>query len=281
MKPIRALTFVVLLLLFSSSLRGQEKPNPAPVLWQTLSPGLSFLRWEVHSSNNMKNNTLAVLRIDPELWSFRVFFDRETKTIKEWQQSTRATVICNGGYYQENFQPAGRILVNGTSLGPFKNRHMKGMFLSEPKKGFETLPKSTLIDLKDINSEEKISSYEQGIQSFPILLDPAGQVRVNSSNFQANRTVLAQDHSGNIYILITEKPSFTLYDFGNYLKGSPFGFRFILNLDGGLRTQLLIQIKGFKYLFTGQGEGTGTPLLFFPEPVKLPSVIGLFPRGHH
>ncbi len=281
MKSIRALTLIILFLLFSSSLGGQEKPNQAPVLWQTLSPGLSFFRWEVRSANNSIDNTLVVLRIDPELWSFRVFFDREPKTVKEWQQSTRATVTCNGGYYRENFQPAGRILVNGTSLGPNKNRHMKGMFLSEPKKGFEHLPKATLIDLKDINSEERISSYEQGIQSFPILLDPAGQVRVNPSNFQANRTVLAQDHSGNIYILITEKPSFTLYDFGNYLKGLPFRFQFILNLDGGLRTQLMIQAKGFKYLFPGQGEGRGNPLLFFPEPVKLPSVIGLFPRGPH
>jgi uncharacterized protein YigE (DUF2233 family) len=281
MKPKRAFLFIPLFLLLASSLRGQEKPNPAPILWQTLSPGLSFLRWEVRSSNNLLNNTLAVLRIDPEFWSFQVFFDREPKTIKEWQQKTRAAVTCNGGFYQENFQPAGRILVNGTSLGPFKNRHMKGMFLSEPKKGFERLAKAILVDLKDSNSEEKISAYEQGIQSFPILLDPSGQVRVNPSNFQANRTVLAQDHTGNIYIVITEKPFFTLYDFGHYLKSLPFGFRFILNLDGGMRTQLMIQIKAFNYLFTGQGEGRETSRFFSPEPIKLPSVIGVFPRGHH
>ncbi len=265
----------------SSSSGAQEKSIPAPVFWQTLSPGLSFLRWEVRSLNNVLNNTLVVLRLDPEFWSFRVFFDREPKTIKEWQQRTRASIVCNGGFYQENFQPAGRILVNGASLGPFKNRHMKGMFLSEPKKGFEHLPKATLIDLKESSSEEKISSYEQGIQSFPILLDPAGQVRVNPSNFQANRTVLAQDRSGNIFILITEKPFFTLYDFGNYLKGLPFGFRFVLNLDGGLRTQLAVQVKPFNYLFTGQGEGIETKLFFSSEPVKLPSVIGVFPRGQH
>ncbi|MBI4767435.1 MAG: phosphodiester glycosidase family protein, partial [Deltaproteobacteria bacterium] len=220
-------------------------------------------------------------RIDPEFWSFRVFFDREPKTIKEWQQRTRAAVTCNGGFYQENFLPAGRILVNGTFWGPLKNRHMKGMFLAEPKKGFEHLPKATLIDLKGSDREERISSYEQGIQSFPILLDPAGQVRVNPSSFQANRTVLAQDRSGNIFILITEKPFFTLYDFGQYLKGLPFGFQFILNLDGGLRTQLAIQVKAFNYLFTGQGERREPSRFFSPEPVKLPSVIGVFPRGQH
>jgi uncharacterized protein YigE (DUF2233 family) len=281
MKPIRTLLLITFFLLLATSLRGQEKANPRPILWQSLSPGLSFLRWEVRSSNSLVGNTLAILRIDPESWSFRVFFDREPKTIKEWQQKTKAVVACNGGFYQENFQPAGRILVNGNSLGPFRNRHMKGMFLSDPKKGFEHLPKATLIDLKEGNSDEISTLYEQGIQSFPILLDPLGQVRVNPSNFQAHRTVVAQDHSGNIYILITEKPFFTLYDFGQYLKALPFGFRFILNLDGGMRSQLMIQVKTFNYLFTGQSEGRETPRLFSPEPVKLPSIIGVFPRGHH
>jgi hypothetical protein len=133
--------------------------------------------------------------------------------------------------------------------------------------------------LKDTNSEEKISAYEQGIQSFPILLDPKGQVRVNPSNFQANRTILADDHSGMIYLIITEKPFFTLYVYGNYLKRLPFRFRFILNLDGGYRTQMAIRVNAFNYLFTGQGEGNDVSRLFSIDPVKLPSVIGLFPRG--
>ncbi|MBI5603796.1 MAG: phosphodiester glycosidase family protein, partial [Deltaproteobacteria bacterium] len=261
-------------------LEGEEKPRPVPIPWQILSPGLSFYRWEVHSQN-VTVNTLAILRIDPELWSFRVFFNREPKTIKEWHQSTGATILCNGGFYQENFNPAGRILVNGTSLGPFKNRHMKGMFLAEPQKGFEHLPKAALIDLKDDKSEEIIASYSQGVQSFPILLDPKGQVRVNQSNFQANRTVLAQDGTRHLYIIITEKPLFTLYNLGHYLKALPFGFQFILNLDGGNRTQLLVQIKAFKYLFTGQGEGSDPTRFFFGEQIRLPSVIGIFPRGRH
>jgi len=281
MKFINTLLIIFLLFSFPSSPRGQEKLNVAkPIPWQTLSSGLSLFRWEIRDQNTLVN-TIAIIRIDPELWAFRVFFNRQPKTIKEWQQSTGATILCNGGFYQENFEPTGRILVNGTFLGPFRNRYMKGMFLAEPKKGFEHLPKATLIDLKDSNSEEKISSYDQGIQSFPILLDPKGQVRVNQSSFQANRTVLAQDGVGNLFILVTEKPLFTLYDLGHYLKGLPFGFQFILNLDGGFRTQLLVQVKEFKYFFSGQGEGSEPSRIFFKEPVRLPSVIGIFPRSRH
>ena len=66
---------------------------------------------------------------------------------------------------------------------------MKGMFLAEPKKGLEHLSKAILIDLKDPNSEEMIFSYEQGIQSFPVLLDPRGTGPGQSEQFpgQQNR----------------------------------------------------------------------------------------------
>jgi uncharacterized protein YigE (DUF2233 family) len=278
MKPITIGLLLSLLFFTPFPLRGEEKPTVPGIRWQTLSPGLFFYRFEVRSPNNPVN-IIAVLRIDPDLWAFRVFFNREPKSIREWQQQTGAGVICNGGLYQENFLPAGKIVSNGTHLGPSRNRHMKGMFLSEPKKGFENLPKATLIDLKDPKSEELISFYDQGIQSFPVLLDPQGQVRVNQSAFQANRTLLAQDQKGYLYILVSEKPYFTLYDLGHYLKSLSFGFRFILNLDGGFRTQLSVQIKEFKYLFTGQEDRSETSRLFFPESIKLPSVIGLFPRG--
>lgn len=273
-----SLLFIFILLIFSpNSLKGEAESKTSIISWKTLSPGLSFFRWMV--DHDHPQNTLTVLRINPELWSFRVFFNREPKTIKEWQQRTGATVLCNGGLYQENFQPIGRILSNGVSLGPYRNRHMKGMFLAEPKKGFEHLPKATLIDLKEPSSEELIASYDQGIQSFPILLDPKGQVRVNPSNFQANRTVLAQDPMGYLYILVAERPIFTLYQLGNYLKSLPFDFRFILNLDGGYRSHLLVQIKGFAYLFNGQEDRSEPSRLFLPNPIRLPTVIGVFPRG--
>jgi uncharacterized protein YigE (DUF2233 family) len=277
MKPVTFFLAFSWLLFYSFPLKGEEKATLPKIHWQTLSSGLSFNRWEVRSEKSPAN-IITILRLDPHFWSSRVYFNRGPLSIKEWQQKTGAPVICNGGFYQENFEPAGRILSNGLSLGPFKNRHMKGMFLSEPKKGFENLPKTILIDLKNSKGEEQISYYEQGIQSFPILLDPQGRVRVNPSSFQANRTVLAQDEKGFLYVLIAEKPYFTLYDLGYYLKSLPLGFQFILNLDGGSRTQLLIQLKGFHYLFTGQESRSETTRLFFPEPQRLPSVIGFFPR---
>jgi len=247
--------------------------------WRQLAQGLEFSRWPIQSGTR-NLDTLIILRLQPDLWSFKVFYNPTPKTIQEWQTAIHAPIICNGGYFQENFKPAGRILVNGVSVGPLKNSSMKGMFLAEPKKGFEQLPKARLIDLKEEDSEETVSKYDQGIQSFPILLDPRGQVRVNPSSFQANRTVIAQDRQGNILVLITEKPFFTLYELGQYLKKMPLSLIFALNLDGGNRTQLSVQVKDFSYRYAGQEGTPEAALLFFPDGIaKLPSVIGIFPRG--
>jgi len=253
--------------------------QPAGPPWKELAPGLSFYRWPVQSGSQVLD-VITILRIKPDFWTFKVFYQQTPKTLPEWQQTTRAPIVLNGGFYQENFKPAGRILVNGVSIGPLKNSSMKGMFLAEPKKGFEQIPKARLIDLKEENSEETVSKYDQGIQSFPILLDPRGQVRVNPSNFQANRTVIAQDRQGNILVLITEKPFFTLYELGQYLKKMPLSLSFALNLDGGNRTQLTVQIRDFIYNHTGLEGTPEASLLFFPDGnAKLPSVIGIFPRG--
>lgn len=265
---------------FLPSLVRAEKTPPGTIPWRSLSPGLSFIRWPVQTSEGQDNN-LAILRIDPEQWVFKVFFNKEPKSVEEWQQSTGAAVICNGGYFQENFLPAGRILANGGSVGPLKNKAMKAMFLAEPKKGLSQLPKATIIDLKDPDSEEKISFYEQGIQSFPVLLDPRGQVRVNPSNFQDSRTVIAQDQSGMIYLMVTEKAYFTLFDLGNYLKALPLNLRFVLNLDGGSKTQLLVRTGNYNFRFAGRSDTSPAARLFISETVKLPSIIGLFPRGQH
>jgi uncharacterized protein YigE (DUF2233 family) len=279
----RQSALILLSLLLSCSLMflpsSAEVQSPVPP-WKELAPGLSFYRWPVHSGSRAVLDVITILRLKPDQWSFKVFYSPTPKSIQEWQSATKAPIICNGGFYQENFKPAGRILVNGVSIGPLKNSSMKGMFLAEPKKGFEQIPKARLIDLKAENSEETISKYDQGIQSFPILLDPRGQVRVNPSNFQANRTVIAQDRQGNILILITEKPFFTLYELGQYLKKMPLALIFALNLDGGNRTQLTVQIKDFTYQHTGLEGTPEASRLFFPDGnAKLPTVIGIFPRG--
>jgi uncharacterized protein YigE (DUF2233 family) len=269
------------LMFFSSvgALAQGVNPPPPPMLWKSLAPGLSFSRWPVQSGGQILD-TLAILKIQPDLWTFRVFFNRTPKSIEDWRKSLGAPIVINGGFYQENFNPAGKIVVDGNSFGPLRNPAMKGMFLSEPKKGLDQLPRATIIDLKEPRSEETIGQYDQGIQSFPILLDPRGQVRVNASNFQANRTVVALDRQGNILILITEKPYFTLYALGQYLKKMPLSLSFALNLDGGNRTQLAVQVNGFNYKHTGQEGTPEATRLFFPEgTAKLPSVIGIFPRG--
>jgi len=84
------------------------------------------------------------------------------------------------------------------------------------------------------------------VQSYPLLLDYKGQIRVRNSPKTAQRTVIAIDRHGYILILNTNAAYFTLYDFAHFLKASGLEIDSALNLDGGREAQLYIKTKDFE-----------------------------------
>ena len=94
--------------------------------WKELAPGLSFSRWPVQSASQAVLDVITILRLKPDQWAFKVFYSPTPKTLQEWQAATNAPIVCNGGFYQENFRPAGRILVNGVSIGPLEKQLHEG-----------------------------------------------------------------------------------------------------------------------------------------------------------
>ena len=85
------------------------------------------------------------------------------------------------------------------------------------------------------------------MQSFPLLLDYKGNIRVRDSDKRSNRTVIATDRNGNILVFNTSNRFFTLKELAQFLKNSKFDIDSALNLDGGTEAQLLIKTKDFEF----------------------------------
>jgi len=119
--------------------------------------------------------------------------------------------------------------------------------------------------------------WTQGVQSFPLLLDSKGRIRVKSTEKTSQRTVIATDRNGNILIFNTKQSWFTLYQLAEFLKASSFDIDSALNLDGGSEAQLYIKTKDFEYLSPFFRE---SPLgnLLDRQQYWLPTVVGVFPR---
>ena len=264
-------------LLAPANLGAADLTHTSPQ-WQTLGRGLSFTRVEVIREGEDREvvATLAVVKIDPASNAFRVFH-HAPQSITAWQQELQAPIVFNASYYGPGYEPVGLIIADGKTSGPANNRQMRGMFVAEPKGISPDLPRATILDLLATPINPKNLPWTQGVQSFPLLLDYKGNIRVRDSEKKSDRTVIATDRVGNILVFNTSNRYFTLREMAQFLKASKFEIDSAMNLDGGSEAQLLIKTKNFEYFSPPAWENPIGSLLDRKSHF-LPTVVGVFPR---
>lgn len=258
--------------------------------WRSIGGGLDFMRIQVYRQKELVD-VIAAVRVDPEKNSIRVFNSYEgpntvIRNIEEWQQYTGSVMLINSAQYMSDpyFMPCALVICDGQQKGPKVNKNARGMLLAEPKGA--KLPKADLLDFQYDAFDHANTAYTQGVQHWPILLDRKGTIKVNSTDLQANRSVVAKDYDGNIIFLTTEGGYFTLYNLGLFLKqcseeqGSALRIHTAMNLDGGYEADLIVKSAKLSYLTYGQFEsnGSGMDVSIRGWKAKLPGVIGVFPR---
>ena len=219
---------------------------------------------------------LAVVKIDPASNAFRVFHG-PPQAITVWQEELQAPIVFNGSYYKRDGKPCGLVIADGKPIGPTGNRQMRGMFVAEPKGMSPDLPRATILDLLTTAVDPKKLPWTQGVQSFPLLLDYKGKIRVRDSEKRSHRTVIATDRNGNILVFNTSNRFFTLFEMAEFLKGSKFDIDSALNLDGGTEAQLFIKTKNFKFYSPPSWENSIGNIID-QQKFWLPTVVGVFPR---
>jgi uncharacterized protein YigE (DUF2233 family) len=254
---------------------GAANLTHSPVTWQEIGRGLAFAQVDVLRDGDVVAD-LAVVKIDPASNAFRVFHGK-IQPITVWQQELRAPIVFNASYYKPDGMPCGLVIADGKPVGPTRNRQMRGMFVAEPKGMSPDLPRATILDLLTTPVEPTKLPWTQGVQSFPLLLDYKGQIRIKDSEKKAHRTVIATDRNGNILVFNTSNRFFTLHQLALFLKGSQFNIDSALNLDGGSEAQLLIKTKDFEYFSPPSWENSLGNLLD-EQKFWLPTVVGVFPR---
>ncbi len=263
------------LCLFMPWRAGAQEWSHSPPQWRTLSQGLTFTEVQVFADQQLVD-TLAVVRIDPAFNAFRVFHHKP-QSLTNWQEEIKAPVVFNASFFTPKGQPVGLIIVDGKPLGPPGNPEMRGMFVAEPQGMSPDLPRATLLDLKTTRIDFKKFPWKQGVQSFPLLFDYKGKIRVRESGKKSYRTVITADRNGNILVFNTAKDFFTLHNMAQFLKASSFNIDSALNLDGGAEAQLYIKTDEFEY-FSPPSWKSRLGNILDQQRFLLPTVIGVFPR---
>jgi uncharacterized protein YigE (DUF2233 family) len=254
---------------------GAANLTHTPPQWQTMGRGLSFTQVQVLQDSEVVAE-LAVVKIDPASNAFRVFHGAP-QALSVWQEQIQAPIVFNGSYYNRDGRPCGLVIADGKPLGPAHNRQMRGMFVAEPKGMSPDLPRATILDLLTTRIDPKKLPWTQGVQSFPLLLDYKGNIRVKDSEKKSHRTVIATDRNGNILVFNTSNRFFSLFEMAEFLKSSTFDIDSALNLDGGTEAQLLIKTKDFEFFSPPSWEKSIGDIID-QQKFWLPTVVGVFPR---
>ncbi|MGD9124157.1 MAG: phosphodiester glycosidase family protein [Desulfarculaceae bacterium] len=249
--------------------------DKAEIKWRQLLPGMEFGFLDAEATVRTGSSRVAVLRVDPRRFRFRVLAARPGSRghdAGQWRQKTGALAVVNAGQYDADHNYLGLLVYNGKVQGRLASRQ-DGLFVSDPDDPF--LPPARVIDLRYTAFDLLRSPYRQAAQSL-MLLDRFGQIRVRRSPRIANRTALAQDVSGRILIMTTEG-GHTLWELAGYLKKAGLKLREVMCMDGGREAQLDLEAGGFSYKQYGEPPSPADLPLPWPSP-SLPAALGVFPR---
>jgi hypothetical protein len=191
--------------------------------------------------------------------------------IEEWSERLGAPIVFNAGQFDEKLNHLGWLKGDGVWLFDDRKPQWKGLLVSGPVEGGGF---SGVIDLEHA-SPNITDAYRHVVQSM-MLLDEADKVRVRDTDKNACRTVVAQDGSGRLLILVSEG-ALTLGDLARWLAESSLGIVRAMNLDGGIEAQIAISTPELKLALYGQ-YGTGSSMLESvggPIRFPLPAVIAV------
>lgn len=244
-----------------------------PPAWQNLAPGLEIALWENLVPSRSGSSRVAVLRVDPSRYGFKVLAapkGEEGQTAGQWREQSGALAVFNAGLYTPEGRHLGYLLQNGQELSP-QVPQQDGLFLAEPRE--PELPAARILDLRYTPFDPRLNPYQQAAQSL-MLLDRFGMIRVRRSPKVANRTALAIDEQGRILVVVTEG-GHTLWELARALKNSGLGLREVMTMDGGAESQLAVEVGEFAY--EHYGRVAPTPDLPWTRQ-SLPAVLAIFKK---
>jgi uncharacterized protein YigE (DUF2233 family) len=215
--------------------------------WQVIAPGLE---WRLMSYSDQTSIEIAVLRVDPAQFTFRVHYQPgEAYRLRDWQERLPdAVAIINANFFDDANNTLGLVLADGVRYG-----------ISYTDRGGTFLIQNGWPDIRS-NIYEPVGNaiIEQAVQAFPMLV-MNGQQAFYDEGRSSRRTAIAQDASGRVLLIATVRGGLPLDALSAFLAQSDLGLVDAVNLDGGGSTLIGVQWPGFAYAFQS----------FDPVPVVL------------
>ena len=215
---------------------------PEAPRWNALEEGLEYAEFSLQSEAGQQAS-LTVLRIDPELFDFRLYASAAHKhpalTLGQWADSHDLVAAINASMYlPDGVTSTGYMrqddYINNKRLGPRQ----------------EGLPRADILTREDPQWQELLEQYRLVIQNYRMINDerrilwsPGGPLYAISA--------VAEDGAGKILFLHCREP-LEAYSFAHALLHLPLDVRTVMYVEGGMQAGLVIRSPGLHQELRGR-----------------------------
>lgn len=234
--------------------------------WKQIEEGISY------TITHAGKKDLLIVRIDPSLYKFSIYENRNplnSKTIEQIHNSTGSLLTFNGGFFTEDFKPTGLLISEGKEL--------RSLSPADLLNGILAIGHDGEIDFFYRVNDGKFpisitpENYEFAIQNGPALINRQRENLINEDTQKiSSRTAIGLDKDNKIVLIVLKQSllnpdnGISLYQFSEMIRTSgiftELGVHSVLNLDGGSSTGLMLDEK------------------YFPEMEKVQNVITVEPK---
>ena len=199
---------------------------------------------------------IVAIRIDPQRFRFRAIYrEGDPRSLADWRKlEPDAALIINANFFDSDHRVLGAVVSDSVRYGSgYQDRG--GTFFVRDDAPAVTSYRSPPAKFD--------SSITQAIQGFPLLAHNGQQAYFSATGGERNRrTVIADDRSGRILILVAPYLGLSLRDLSAYLATTDLDIVTAINLDGGGSTMLALPAADY----------------FQPSFDAVPTILAVYPR---
>ena len=252
---------------------------PEAPRWNALEEGLEYAEFSLQSEAGQQAS-LTVLRIDPELFDFRLYASAAHKhpalTLGQWADSHDLVAAINASMYlPDGVTSTGYMRQDDYINNKRLVRRFGAFFVAGPRQ--EGLPRADILTREDPQWQELLEQYRLVIQNYRMINDerrilwsPGGPLYAISA--------VAEDGAGKILFLHCREP-LEAYSFAHALLHLPLDVRTVMYVEGGMQAGLVIRSPGLHQELRGRHLAdfwvTGN------VRAQLPNVLGIRRLSHH
>ncbi len=234
--------------------------QPCPVMaeFRVLKPG--FETGGIKVQSGIFASELAIVRVDPKLWSLRVYKSSEPKTAQEVSTATNSDAVINANFFGTDLKPLGLIIADSKLQHPLQlgGKTLTGVFFRDRNQS-----KIVFRDKFKVSNE-----ITEAIQAGPRLISEGQSISIPQDS-STRRSAIAIDRKGRILLFASKDrfPGLSLVELQEILLRKELEIQDALNLDGGGSSQLYVssQNPGNKIDVSG---GDKVPVFLIVKEIK-------------